>query len=129
MVAFSRDHAPALFDALIASCQQEGFSPRIAHVARHPASVLQMVQLGLGVSIVPRAYATHAPPAVVFRHLSSMAARLKIDALWREGNPAPGLRRVIDDVLQTFAHDGPPPARADSPRPTVAINQCGCWPP
>lgn len=106
MVAFSREHAPALFDALIASCQQEGFSPRIAHVARHPASVLQMVQLGLGVSLVPRAYSTHAPPAVVFRQLSSTAARLRIDALWREGNPAPGLRRVIDDVLQTFAHDG-----------------------
>jgi DNA-binding transcriptional LysR family regulator len=105
IVAFSRDHAPALFDALIASCQQEGFSPRIAHVARHPASVLQMVQLGLGVSVVPRAYSTHAPPAVVFRKLPDMAARLKIDALWREGNPAPGLRRVVDDVLQTFAHD------------------------
>ncbi len=105
MVAFSREHAPALFDALIASCQQEGFSPRIGHVARHPASVLQMVQLGLGVSIVPRAYSNHAPPAVVFRHVPSMAARLKIDAIWREGNPAPGLRRVIDDVLQSFVHD------------------------
>jgi DNA-binding transcriptional LysR family regulator len=105
MVAFSREHAPALFDALIASCQQEGFSPRIAHVARHPASVLQMVQLGLGVSIVPRTYSKHAPAAVVFRSLPSMAARLKIDAIWRDGNPAPGLRRVIDEVLQTFAHD------------------------
>lgn len=104
MVAFSRDHAPALFDALIASCQQEGFSPRIAHVARHPASVLQMVQLGLGVSILPHAYSNPAPSAVVFRHLPGMAARLKIDAIWREGNPAPGLRRVIDDVLQTFSH-------------------------
>lgn len=107
IVAFSREHAPALFDALIASCQQEGFSPRIAHVARHPASVLQMVQLGLGVSIVPRAYSAHAPANVVFRQLPSLGARLKIDALWREGNPAPGLRRVIDDVLQTFAHDDP----------------------
>jgi DNA-binding transcriptional LysR family regulator len=105
MVAFSREHAPALFDALIASCQQEGFSPRIAHVARHPASVLQMVQLGLGVSIVPHGYSEHASPAVVFRHLPGMAARLKIDAIWRESNPAPGLRRVIDEVLQTFVHD------------------------
>lgn len=107
MVAFSREHAPALFDALIASCQQEGFSPRIAHVARHPASVLQMVQLGLGVSILPRTYSKHAPPAVVFRHLPSMAGRLNIDAIWRETNPAPGLRRVIDEVLTSFAHDGP----------------------
>jgi len=107
MVAFSREHAPALFDALIASCQQEGFSPRIAHVARHPASVLQMVQLGLGVSIVPHGYSAHASPAVAFRHLPEMAARLKIDAIWREGNPAPGLRRVVDDVLKSFDHDGP----------------------
>lgn len=105
MVAFSRDHAPALFDALIASCQQENFSPRIAHVARHPASLLQMVQLGLGVSIVPRAYGHAAMPGVVFRSLPAMAARLRIDAIWREGNAAPGLRRVVDEVLRTFLHE------------------------
>lgn len=105
MVAFSRDHAPALFDALIASCQQENFSPRIAHVARHPASLMQMVQLGLGVSIVPRAYANAAMREVVFRQLPTMAARLRIDAIWREGNAAPGLRRVVDEVLRSFAHD------------------------
>jgi len=105
MVAFSRDHAPALFDALIASCQQESFSPRIAHVARHPASLLQMVQLGLGVSIVPRVYGHAAMPGVVFRSLPAMAARLRIDAIWREGNAAPGLRRVVDEVLRTFLHE------------------------
>jgi len=105
MVAFSREHAPALFDALIASCQQENFSPRIAHVARHPASLLQMVQLGLGVSIVPRTFGHATMPGVVFKPLPGMAARLRIDAIWREGNAAPGLRRVVDQVLQTFAQD------------------------
>jgi len=108
MVAFSREHAPALFDALIASCQQENFSPRIAHVARHPASLLQMVQLGLGVSIVPRTFGHAAMPGVVFKVLPGMAARLRIDAIWREGNAAPGLRRVVDQVLQTFVQDATP---------------------
>lgn len=111
VVAFSRDHAPALFDALIASCQQEGFSPRIAHVARHPASLLQMVRMGLGVSIVPRAYAAEPTPGLVFRQLPTMAGRLQLDAIWREGNPAPGLRKVIREVLSEFRHGwqaGPP---------------------
>jgi DNA-binding transcriptional LysR family regulator len=109
MVAFSREHAPALFDALIASCQQEGFSPLIAHVARHPASVLQMVRLGLGASIVPRAYADEPLPGLVFHRLPGMAGRLRIDAIWREGNPAPGLRRVVAEVLRDFAQDASGP--------------------
>lgn len=104
VVAFSREHAPALFDALIASCQQEGFSPRIAHVARHPASLLQMVRMGLGVSIVPRAYAAEPTPGLVFRQLPPMAGRLQIDAIWREGNPAPGLAKVVNEVLPDFRH-------------------------
>lgn len=117
MVAFSREHAPALFDALIASCQQQGFSPRIAHVARHPASLLQMVQLGLGVSIVPSAY-TQAPLAgVVFRPLPDLAARLKIDAIWRDGNAAPGLRRVVSDVLLPFARQAAAQAGAQPAPP------------
>ena len=111
VVAFSREHAPALFDALIASCRQEGFSPRIAHVARHPASLLQMVRMGLGVSIVPRAYAEQPTPGLVFRQLPPIAGRLQIDAIWRDGNPAPGLGKVIREVLTGFQHgqhDKPP---------------------
>ena len=38
------------------------------------------------------------------RQIRYRIARLKIDALWRDGNPAPGLRRVVDEVLQTFLH-------------------------
>jgi DNA-binding transcriptional LysR family regulator len=104
VVAFSREHAPALFDALIASCQQENFSPRIAHVARHPASLLQMVRLGLGVSIVPRSYADDSLPGLVFQRIPQMAGRLQLDAIWRASNPAAGLRRVIDEVLRDFGH-------------------------
>ena len=103
-VAFSREHAPALFDALIASCQQEGFSPRIAHVARHPASVLHLVRQGLGVSIVPRGYADDNLPGLVFHHLPTMAGRLRIDAIWRDANPSPALRRVVDEVLRDISH-------------------------
>jgi DNA-binding transcriptional LysR family regulator len=105
VVAFSREHAPALFDALIASCQRESFSPRIAHVARHPASLLQLVRLGLGVSIVPRSYADDSMPGLVFHRIPQTAGRLQIDAIWRARNPASGLRRVIDDVLRGLPHD------------------------
>jgi DNA-binding transcriptional LysR family regulator len=110
MVAFSREHAPALFDALIASCQHEGFSPRIAHIARHPASLLQMVRLGLGVSIVPRAYADDDLPGLAFHHLPAMAGQLKIDAVWRDSHAGTGLRRVLESVLQDFDHDARPVA-------------------
>ena len=48
-------------------------------------------------------------PGLVFHRLPGMAGRLCIDAIWREGNPAPGLRRVVAEVLRDFAQDASGP--------------------
>ena len=49
MVSFSPEHRSALFDSLVAVCMNAGFSPRLVHVARHPASMFQMVRQRLGI--------------------------------------------------------------------------------
>ena len=75
-----------------------------AAVAAHLKSLGLEVKTGIAHTGVVGVLKGGKPgPVIALR--ADMDARLKIDAIWREGNPAPGLRRVIDEVLQTFAHD------------------------
>jgi len=84
MVAISREHGPAVFDAVIASCLAAGFSPDIKHLARNPMIIFQMVRLGFGVSIVPRSYAESEFPGVRFLDLPETAGRVHIEAIWSD---------------------------------------------
>ncbi|WP_043353428.1 LysR family transcriptional regulator [Cupriavidus basilensis] len=100
LVAFSRDHAPALFDAMIASCLDAGFSPTIAHTARNPLTTFQMVRLGLGVALVPRSYARAGMPGVVFREIGETAGHIQLYAIWREQGPGELVRKVLGTVMR-----------------------------
>lgn len=99
MVTFSREHRSVLFDTLVAACMNAGFSPRLVHVARHPMSLFQMVRGGLGVSVLPRAYADLAGPDVHVRALDASAGTLQIDAVWRDPGSSPLLQHVVAQVL------------------------------
>jgi DNA-binding transcriptional LysR family regulator len=102
MVSFSREHRSVLFDALVAACMNAGFSPRLTHVARHPMSMLQMVRCGLGVSVVPLAYAQAASEGLHVRPLESEPGAMQLDAVWREQNPSPLLRLIVSQVLPSL---------------------------
>jgi len=84
MVAISRDHGPAVFDAIISSCLEAGFHPNIKHLSRNPMIIFQMVRLGFGVSLVPRSYADSEFPGLRFRDLPSTAGRVRIEAIWND---------------------------------------------
>lgn len=98
-VAFSRERAPALFDAIVASCQEAGFSPLITHTARNPLTVFQMVRLGLGISLVPRSYANAGVDGVRFRSFEGSSNELRLYAIWREHNVSELVRRIVVAVM------------------------------
>ena len=52
-IFFSRDIAPHYNDKLIEICARMGFKPDIVHEANNVHSILQLVEAGLGVSILP----------------------------------------------------------------------------
>lgn len=53
-ILFPRERAPALYDNIIAVCQQAGLQPHVAHHCRQLSAIVQMVSLGLGITVVPR---------------------------------------------------------------------------
>lgn len=99
MVALSREHGPAVFDAIVASCYEAGFSPVFKHTARSPLTILQMVRLGFGVALVPRSYASSGYPGVCFRDLPPTTGQMCMEAIWSEKHASALTLKIAGQIL------------------------------
>jgi len=52
-VFFNKNYAPYFYDILLQICAQYGFEPKVVHESNNISSIIQLVQSGLGISIVP----------------------------------------------------------------------------
>ena len=68
-IFFPRVQAPVIYDAVIASCQRSGFSPRVTQEGLEVHTILAMVAAGLGVTMVPSSVQSLRMPGVVYRAL------------------------------------------------------------
>ncbi|ARP86551.1 LysR family transcriptional regulator [Bordetella genomosp. 9] len=106
MIALSREHGPAVFDAIVASCYEAGFSPSFKHTARSPLTIFQMVRLGFGVALVPRSYAASAYPGVCFRDLPPTAGKVHMEAIWSEKHASELTLKIARQIFPKLHPDG-----------------------
>jgi len=52
-IFFNKEYAPYYHDSLLEICNRLGFTPNIIHEANNVHSILQLVEAGLGISILP----------------------------------------------------------------------------
>ncbi len=99
-----RHMSPAFYDSIIVACRAAGFSPAIApHQPRNLLTVLSLVSVGAGVSVVPRSLATASFPSVKVIGIRGTAPTTEISALWQPHNRSPVLARALEalDLLPT----------------------------
>jgi DNA-binding transcriptional LysR family regulator len=94
-ILIPRQSAPTFHDLTVTACMQAGFSPNIRHYANHLVSVVSLVAMGRGVSLVPRAFARAALPGVVFRPIDGVKAYAEYSVVWNPRNSLPILPRVL----------------------------------
>ncbi|MGO4329072.1 LysR substrate-binding domain-containing protein [Cupriavidus sp. 2TAF22] len=96
-IVIPRESAPGYFDLIVSTCLQSGFSPNIRHYVRHLLSVVSLVALGRGVSLVPRTLGRAALPGVVLKPLAGTAAQAQAEysVIWHPGNQSPVLARAL----------------------------------
>jgi DNA-binding transcriptional LysR family regulator len=112
MVALFREQAPTVYDTMIATCTLAGFSPDIRHSARNAFTIFQMVQMGLGVALVPRSYHFSGYPGVVFHDLPpDEGGSIHIEAIWHPRHASQLTQTVASQLLPQLA------ARLLMPRP------------
>ncbi|WP_158685885.1 LysR substrate-binding domain-containing protein [Achromobacter spanius] len=94
-IAIPRHSGPSFHDLTISACMEAGFSPKIMHYAKHLVSVVSLVAMGLGVSLVPRSFARAGVPGVVFKDIDGMVVQAEYSAVWNPANTLPLLPHVL----------------------------------
>jgi DNA-binding transcriptional LysR family regulator len=89
-VQFHRHGAPGLFDEVVAVCRRAGFSPRIVNEPDFMATVMTLVESGLGISLIPRCVRTLNRPNVTIRPITPKSGKIPLCIAWRKlaHNPA-----------------------------------------
>ena len=95
-VQFHRKGAPGLFDEVIATCRRTGFSPRIVNEPNFMATVMTLVESGLGISLIPRCVRSLNRRHVVIRPITPKSERIPLCVAWRKSANNPTLTAFLD---------------------------------
>lgn len=91
-----RHMSPIFYDSIIAACRAAGISPAIPpHQPRNLLTILSLVSVGAGVSVIPRTLAAAGFPGVAFKPLRGEAPINEVSVVWRADNRSPVLARAL----------------------------------
>ena len=98
-----------LYASTIEACHAAGFTPRIGPEASNFASTLNLVAVGLGVSLLPASLQRMRIDGVTYRRLKgSNQPTLPLDLASRRGDPSAVVRhflKLVKQAAKDFAFD------------------------
>jgi DNA-binding transcriptional LysR family regulator len=112
-VLLPRELRTQYVEVVLRACAAAGFAPHVVQEAPELGSVAALVSAGLGVSLVPRAFASRPRDHVAVRPLTGPAPVLPHHAVWRTDALAPAAARflaVAQDVRDARDERPTPPS-------------------
>ena len=101
-IFFNKEFAPQYYIKLIEICKRLQFTPDIAHEANNVHSILQLVEAGLGVSILPKSLKKqYAHLKVSFIELKNIPINTEVVVAYKQKNRNPALKWFIDNYNST----------------------------
>ena len=111
LIQFPRCINPPLYDDIVALCRSSGFSPRIVREATPKQTIIGLVSVGLGVSLLPACLENLQRPGVVYRPISGPNLSIETSVIYRHDAQSPALARFLRIMRETL-EDQAVPARA-----------------
>ena len=109
MVLFSRQVSPDYHQQIWQICQNAGFTPELHHEVRHWLSVLSMVSLRQGVSLVPACLKRAGFPGLAFVPIQGRHPQSQMQALWHPGHVQPLVESLLAHLRASADRLGPLP--------------------
>lgn len=100
---FYTDDAPGLRMAALHACETHGFTPRIAQEAVQVATVISLVEAGLGIALVPSISRTDSK-LIKWKSVADFpaSATVGISLAWRTEDETPLIRNFRATALEVF---------------------------
>jgi len=88
---------------LMAACEARGMRLQVTQEVANEWMQVSLVSQGFGLAFVSRTMRHQLPDNVVLRQMRDLPVPMRLDLVWRRGNPSPALARFIDAVAVTTA--------------------------
>jgi DNA-binding transcriptional LysR family regulator len=99
-IFFNKEFAPNYNDKLIEICGRMGFKPVIVHEANNVHSILQLIEAGLGVSILPYSLKQqYSHLKVSFIELENIPVNTEVVLAYKQTNKSAALKWFIEHYL------------------------------
>jgi DNA-binding transcriptional LysR family regulator len=101
-ILYPRANGSLLYDAIIATCQNAGFSPRVSQEAPQMASIVSLVAAGVGVTLVPESVCQLRPAGVRYLRISGQTPTAMLWLVAQRGVPTAGVNNFLGHAEQFF---------------------------
>ena len=95
LILLSREHEPALHDAIFDLFRKEGVVPKIAHQANEVTSMMSLVAANVGVALVPESFQHIAVSGLIYRPFEKDIGRFEAGIAWHRDNDSSALRTIL----------------------------------
>jgi DNA-binding transcriptional LysR family regulator len=95
LILYPRSAQPRLYDAMIASFQKAGVTPRIVQEALSKHTALSLVSAGLGCALVPESVMAWRRDGVTFSRVAGELPTVEIAAVWPQ-KPHPAVKWMVE---------------------------------
>ncbi len=100
-ILVARSLASGLYDYIVGTCQQAGFTPKVAQEATYIPTLLRMVAAGYGVSLVPKMPKPMEVQDVAFVQIQEPYPAVELCMAWRANDSSPPLA-AFRNVVRAF---------------------------
>jgi DNA-binding transcriptional LysR family regulator len=90
-ILFPNSYGPGLHARIVAACHQAGFNPRVVQEAIGQPTIVSLVSVGIGVSILPAAIQHLRWSGVVYRAIQDEHPPVELALAWRRDDASPAV--------------------------------------
>lgn len=105
LIQFPRNINPTLYDEIVGLCCSSGFMPTIVREATPKQTIIGLVSVGLGVSLLPACLENLQRPGVVYRPIKGKNLSIDTSLIYRRESPSPVLNAFLEVVRASVKMD------------------------